>query len=413
MDRIFKEVRRVKGKQKKVALVSCYFQPNYGSMLQALATQEILDIMNVPNETICIDGLKKEIHDAKMRYFKSRMFSADVIKDKLGYLKLVAAQKLDKKLGKNIALRKKCFEAYSKSKFRVSRPYSSKAELSRHIDDYTAFLVGSDQLWLPSNIAADYYTLSFVPDEVRKIAYATSFGVSILPKEQAEAAKQFIPRIDHLSVREQSGQKLIKDLTGIDAKLVCDPTLLLTAGQWLDIVGEKRIIKEKYIFCYFLGNNPLSRACAKKLSKATGLKIVALQQLDMYIKEDAQFADIAPYDVDPAGFVDLIKNAEFVCTDSFHGTVFSVIFHRRFFSFRRFFKKSTMSTNSRIDSLLSVLGLEDRIIESVDAFKQQLRVAIDHDAVDGKLMEFRKDSMSFLETALEGIEKYDPDQLKN
>ena len=98
---------------KKVAVVSCYFQPNYGSMLPALATQEILNIMQIPNETIRIDGLQKEIHDAKMRYFKSRMFSPDVINDKMGYLKLVAAQKVNKELGRKNALRKKCFAAVS------------------------------------------------------------------------------------------------------------------------------------------------------------------------------------------------------------------------------------------------------------------------------------------------------------
>ena len=393
----------MEGKQKKVALVSCYFQPNYGSMLQALATQEILDIMNVPNETICIDGLKKEIHDAKMRYFKSRMFSGDVIRDKLGYLKLAAAQKVNKKLGKQIAQRKKCFEEYSRRKFHVSRLYVSKAELSRYAEDYAAFLVGSDQLWLPSNIAADYYTLSFVPDKVRKIAYATSFGVSALPKKQAESAKQFIPRIDYLSVREQSGQKLIKELIGIDAKLVCDPTMLLTKEQWGKLVEDKRIIKEKYIFCYFLGDNQFSRRCANFLRKKTGYKIVALQNLDMYIRSDAAFADEAPYQIDPEGFVNLIRHAEFVCTDSFHGTVFSLIHHKNFFTFRRFWRASTMSTNSRIDSLLNVLGCEYRLIESTADFKDALRTKLDADGVEARLNDFRKDSLAFLEGSLQGL----------
>ncbi len=373
-------------------------------MLQALATQEILDIMNIPNETICIDGLKKEIHDAKMRYFRSRMFSMDVIKDKFGYLKLVAAQKMDKKLGEKISQRKKCFEAYSKSKFHVSRRYVSKAELSKHSKDYAAFLVGSDQLWLPSNIAADYYTLSFVPDNVRKIAYATSFGVSTLPEKQAESARRFIPRIDYLSVREQSGQKLIRELLGIDAKLVCDPTLLLTKDQWGNLVEDKRIIKEKYIFCYFLGDNQFSRECARFLRKKTGYKIVALQHLDMYIRSDAAFADEAPYRIDPDGFVNLIRHAEFVCTDSFHGTVFSLIHHKKFFTFRRFWKTSTMSTNSRIDSLLNVLGCEYRLIESASDFKNALRTPLNTDSMEARLNDFRKDSLAFLEGSLQGLE---------
>lgn len=389
---------------KKVAVVSCYFQHNYGSMLQALATQEILNIMNIPNETICIDELRKEIHDAKMRYFKSRMFSGDVIKDKFGYLKLLVAQKLNKNLGEKIVLRKKCFEAYSKSRFHVSRLYGSKAELGQHAKDYAAFLVGSDQLWLPSNIAADYYTLSYVPDEVRKIAYATSFGVSTLPKQQAEAAKQFIPRIDCLSVREQSGQKLIKDLLGIDAKLVCDPTLLLTRDQWGTLVEDKRLIKEKYIFCYFLGDNQFSRDCANFLWEKTGYKIVALQHLDMYVRSDVKFADEAPYQIDPDGFVNLIRHAEFVCTDSFHGTVFSLIHHKNFFTFRRFWKASTMSTNSRIYSLLNVLDCEYRLIESTADFKNALHKPLDAGSMEARLNDFRKDSLAFLEGSLQGLE---------
>ena len=388
----------------KIAVISCYFQHNYGSMLQALATQEILNTLGYSNETICIDGLKKEIHDAKMAYFKSRMLSPDVIKDKLGFIRLHFTKKVNKELAGNVALRDRCFDAFSASHFHLSAAYGSFADLKKHCTDYAAFLVGSDQLWLPSNIAADYYTLSYVPDSVRKISYATSFGVSTLPAKQAESARKFLPRFDFLSVREKSGQKLIKNLTGLQAELVCDPTLLLRREQWMQFVDEEPRIKEKYIFCYFLGNNQLSRACAKYLSKRTGLKIVALQQLDMYIKDDNQFADIAPYDVDPAGFVNLIKNAEYVCTDSFHGTVFSIIFRKRFFSFRRFIQKTTMSTNSRIDSLLGVLGAEQRIIESPRDFKQQIRQMIPYDAVEEKLDQFRDKSIAYLKASLEGIE---------
>lgn len=388
---------------KKIAIVSCYFQHNYGSMLQALATQEVLNYLGYPNETICIDGLKKEIHDAKMAYFRSRMFSPDVIKDKWGFVRLSLAKKMNKVLAENISERDRYFDAFSSSRFTLSDSYRSLSDLERHSEDYGAFLVGSDQLWLPSNISAKYYTLSFVPDNIRKISYATSFGVLSLPHKQEESARKFLPRFDFLSVREKSGKTLIKKLTGLESKLVCDPTLLFKKNQWLGIAGDSQVVKGKYIFCYFLGDNPLSRKCAKMLSKKTGLKVVALQQLDMYIKDDGQFADIAPYNVDPAGFVNLIKNAEFVCTDSFHGTVFSIIFHKRFFSFRRFLKKTTMSTNNRIDSLLSVLGAETRIIESADDFKNQLKYAVDYGYVDEKLEEFRNDSMNYLKLSLEGI----------
>lgn len=374
-------------------------------MLQAYATQKILDLWDIPNETINIDGLSGEIKSAKMKYFRSRMFSRDVIKDKWGFVKLGITKKLNKKLAADTALRNRKFKEFSEKTFRVSKRYASKAELGKNSSNYSAFLVGSDQLWLPSNIAADYYTLNFVENNVRKIAYATSFGVSSLPEKQEKMAKDFLPDIDFLSVREKSGQSLIKKITGLDAEVVCDPTLLLTAEEWMDIQKKERFIKEPYIFCYFLGNNSYARKCAKALSQKTGLKIVALQHLDAYIKSDSGFADIAPYDVDPADFVNLIRNAEYVCTDSFHGTVFSIINQRKFFSFRRFVESTTMSTNSRLDSILEAVGLKSRIITSDKEFSDAQAQDIDYSAAGSRLAEFRKSSMEFLKKALEGLDK--------
>lgn len=390
---------------KKVALVTCYFQPNYGSMLQAYATQKILDNWNIPNETICIDGFAGEIKEAKLKYFRSRMFTRDVIKDKWGFVKLAIAKKIHRNtLGKNTEVRKKKFNEFSNEQFRLSKVYSSKSELGSQADNYSAFLVGSDQLWLPSNIAADYYTLNFVPDNIRKIAYATSFGVSSLPEDTKKSAKTFLPRINYLSVREISGQKLIKDITGIDIPVVCDPTILLTAEEWKTIQNEEPFIKGKYIFCYFLGNNPYPRSFAKELRNKTGYKIVALQQLDAYIKSDIKFADEAPYNVDPSDFINIIRNAAFVCTDSFHGTVFSILNHKTFFTFRRFKTKSTMSTNSRIDSLLEPLGLKSRLLDVEGNIDSVMKETIDYIQVDNKLENFRKNSKAFLEKALSDLE---------
>ncbi len=390
---------------KKVALVTCYFQPNYGSMLQAYATQQILDNWNIPNETICIDGLAGEIREAKLKYFKSRMLSLDVIKDKWGFVKLAIAKKIHKKtLGKNISIRQRQFEKFAREKFRLSKVYSSKSELGSQADNYSAFLVGSDQLWLPSNIAADYYTLNFVPKDIRKIAYATSFGVSTLPQSTQKSAKMFLPRIDYISVREITGQKLIRDLTGIDVPVVCDPTLLLTADEWKTIQVEEPFIKDKYIFCYFLGDNPYPRRFARELKNKTGYKIVALQQIDAYIRSDTRFADEAPYNVGPSDFINLIRNAEFVCTDSFHGTVFSILNHKTFFSFRRFKTKSTMSTNSRIDSLLEVLDIKSRLLEGNESVDEEMNKSIDYSLVDSRLKTFIEDSKEFLSKSLEGLE---------
>ena len=152
--------------------------------------------------------------------------------------------------------------------------------------------------------------------------------------------------------------------------------------------------------CYFLGNNPWQREWAKQLKKTTGLQIISLIHLDSYIKCDNSYYDQALFDIGPSEFVSLIENAEFVCTDSFHGTVFSLLFHKRFFSFRRFRENYYSSTNSRLDSLLTLLGLADHIVEQGVTPCEMLKKVINYDDVDKQLGIFRSDSISWLKNAL-------------
>ena len=310
-------------------------------------------------------------------------------------------KKVNKKIGNNARKRDNYFEEFSRNFFRLSDRYDSFEELTKACNEkYSDVIVGSDQLWLPSNIYADYYTLNFVPDNVNKISYATSFGAAVIPKWQRESVKRFLERFQHLSVREQKGRELIKELTGLDAKIACDPTLLFGADEWLEIQDEKPFIDGKYIFCYFLGNNQLHRRFANELKEKTGYKIVALQHLDEYVKADENFGDIKPYNVGPSEFVNLIRNAEYVCTDSFHGSVFSSIYNKRFFTFMRFKADSTMSTNSRITSLLSILGLEDRLLTGEENAENYMNREINFEDVNKRLENFRKESLEYLKEAL-------------
>ena len=222
---------------KKVAIVSCYFQHNYGSMLQAYATQMALDKLGYENETIDISGFRGEIKKAKIKYFIKASLTSDILLNKIGMAKNVAIKKFLKNEYVSLAkIRDRKFDDFYKKYFRLSEKYESKAELAdKCAEKYSAVIVGSDQLWLPANIAADYYTLNFVPESVNTIAYATSFGQSTLPKDSAKKAKIFLNRIKHISIREESGQKLIKELTGRDVPIVCDPTLLFTGEDWMSI----------------------------------------------------------------------------------------------------------------------------------------------------------------------------------
>lgn len=384
---------------KKVGIVSCYFKHNYGSMLQAYATQKILEDFGIPNETINLQKLNQEISKGKRKYYMSQLFNFSFIKAKMGMIKLKLYCKLaNGALGKNIKIRDKKFEEFEK-KFHLSKAYEKMADVCAE-GNYTDVLVGSDQLWLPVNIVADYYTLNFVPENVNKISFATSFGVSQVPEKYKKQYQTFLERIEHLSVREDAGVKLVKELTERDAKLVCDPTLLFDKEEWMVIQPKERLIQDKYIFCYFLGKTVEYRKFAERLKEKTGYKIISLNHLDEYVKYSDKFADEAPFDIGPSEFLNLIRNAEFVCTDSFHGTVFSLINHKKFFVFRRYKKHSKVSTNSRLSSLLKIVNLSDRMLEGKENVENLLEKEIDYEVVDQKLEGFRNESKEFLRGAV-------------
>ena len=384
---------------KKVGIVSCYFKKNYGSMLQAYATQKILDNIGIENETINIEE-NIDFKKGKAKFYKSQIFNFSFIKTKLGMIKLKIDKKLNKKLGKNLAIRDKEFENF-KDKFKLTKPYHTYKEMSEECNEYSSIVVGSDQLWLPVNVVADYYTLNWVPKNVNKVSYATSFGISTIPKKYNEQYSKFLKGINYISVREQNACKLVEELSGKQATLVCDPTLLLDKSEWMEIQQEEPIIKEDYIFCYFLGKNIEHRKFAERLKEKTGCKIVSINHSDEYVKYSDKFADEAPYNVGPGEFVNLIRNAKFVCTDSFHGTVFSLINQVPFFTFERFSNKnSKMSTNSRIYSLLDLVDLKDRLLQGNENIDEILNNVIDFEKVNKKIADFRNSSKQFIETAL-------------
>lgn len=371
-------------------------------MLQAYATQMVLDKMGYDNETIEISGFNHEIKKAKIKYFAKASLTSDILLSKMGMAINVVRRKISKnEYGALSKQRGEKFDVFAKNHFRLSPKYGSKAELGQKCpQNYSAVLVGSDQLWLPGNIAADYYTLNFVPDSVNTIAYSTSFGQSELPKDSAAKASVFLKKIRHIGVREESGQKLVKQLAGRNVPVVCDPTLLFTGEEWMQIQQKKPLVDGKYIFCYFLGNNPPHREIAKRLREKTGCKIIALTHLDEYVKSDENYADETPYNIDPADFLNLIRNAEYVCTDSFHCSVFSILYKRQFFTFRRYARNTRQSTNSRLDTLFNMVGIRGRMMTDTENIEDCLNIKTDFDAVHEKLKNVRAKSYAYLEAAL-------------
>ncbi len=382
----------------KIALAVNYDYHDYGGMLQAFATQVALTKMGIPSEVIDFDNLKGDINKRKWKYFLSNITDITIVKEKGKVLAKRLTEKFNPTFSKKIAQRDAAFDKFCKEHFVVSRKFESWQDLTNACYGYKAVIVGSDQLWLPSNVVADYYTLSFVPQEVRKIAYATSFGIGAVPKGMEQKYTDYLSRIDYLSARETSGQEIIKKCVKRNVPLVCDPTLLVEREDWEKVVTPRRY-QEKYIFCYFMGDNPEQREFVKRLAKEHDCKIVALLHLDQHIASDEDYVDYAPYDISPADFVSLVKNAEYVCTDSFHGTVFSIIFSKTFFTFRRFNKKASLSTNTRITSLLHRLGLEDRLFSGSEDTTKDWQIK-NYAAIQDEVTAFRNASRQYLTDAL-------------
>lgn len=386
---------------KPIGLVTCYFHHNYGSMLQAYATEMIMQQMGLPFQTIACKAPINYMQENKILYIIKKLLIADW-KMRLGKMKIERAKKDNPMFAKNWEIRNKAFEQFAETFFHVSPYCKNREELTKMAENYSAFLVGSDQLWRTDSVEHGYYTLEWVPDHIRKIAYSTSIGVKEVPWFQVEKNKRFMNRFDHIALREQSACDLVYKLTGRKVPVVLDPTLLFTGDQWLEIQQQEPLTNGKYIFCYLLGDNPSQREFIKRVKKKTGYKIVALQQLDDYIPSDEGFADEAPY-VGPREFLNYIRNAEYVFTDSFHCSVFSILYKKNFFTFSRFAEGAKQSTNTRIDNLLHITGLEERRMTNDKTIEEVVNFKRNFNGVDEKLNALRKSSMDYLYNAFKDL----------
>lgn len=380
---------------KKVGLAVCYDTKNFGSQLQVLATIKKVEDLGYETEII---RYRKKLTPAFALQTIPRLFNLSFIKSKL--------QSKDKKkrierhpdIARSVSVRNERFNKFVEKHFEnLSKPYDGWENLVREsAKNYDMFLCGSDQLWLPNNLGSHFYTLEFAPDDKPKIAYATSFGVSQVPERQKRATAKYLNRFQCLSTRELAGQSIIQELTGKKASVVCDPTLLFDANSWAQMLPEREIVEEPYVFCYFLGTNDEHRKAANEFKKMTGLKIVTCPYLDNFVERDQQFGDIQMFDMDAADFVNLIRHAEYILTDSFHGSVFSILHHKKFMTFNRF-TAGTNSRNSRIDSLCTLLGLSER---RFNGNVMDIKNDVDYVGVEERLRKLRADSIKYLENAL-------------
>lgn len=383
---------------KKIGIVIAYSEGhnNYGTSLQGYATIKKIKQLGFD---VSVIRYKKHLSLYKKLQLVFYMIKTNSTKTSLRTVFEKINKQLHKEYKKNIQTRTDAVNVYKEEFIKpFFKYYDGYKQLQKGAYDYDSILVGSDQVWTPMSLYSNYYNLNFVSEEINKISYASSFGVSNIPNFQKKETSEYLSRINYLSVREERAKEIVEALGGKNVKLVVDPTLLFTGEEWLAEIGDtKPKVNYSYIFCYFLGKNEEARKRAAQLSKNTGLRIVTIRHMDEYVKKDESFGDYAPYDVGPNDFLNYIYNATYVITDSFHCSVFSILFKKKFMCFYRFNSSDKNSRNSRIDNLLKISGLNNHLF---NGNLETIFEDIDFNEVDSKIETLRQDSLIFLKKGL-------------
>ncbi|MHB8077050.1 polysaccharide pyruvyl transferase family protein [Desulfosporosinus fructosivorans] len=351
---------------KKISITTVFKGFNYGSSLQAYASKKYLSSLGYEAEIIGYrDGLIKgrDIRFKKLFVMLLRTFwRPSLFKKTFSTYK----KSLQKEINEDA---KKAFLEFTDKRLQVKKYTWRGLKLYARSDNVLACVCGSDQIWNATNIYIDpIFYLKFAPKQ-KRIAYAPSFGKSKIPKYNKGIIRKYVSRFDYLSVREEQGANIIKDLTGIDVPVMIDPTLLLDKTDWLNTVNDLKACErgKKYILLYFL-DKPSSAAIwyIERLIEVYNCSAIAIPY------QHSEFDDLDCYTSVSAGpleFIDLVLNASFVCTDSFHGTAFSINLNIPFLTFKRNYGTAT-DQSSRITSLLDKLKLEDKFISETESSKE-------------------------------------------
>lgn len=364
---------------------------NYGAVLQAYALQKKLSDMGLSNEII--DYWPQAF---KYIYFLKKKFKLSHPPVKTWIWHALAKNIINK--------RAQNFEMFIQNKLTLSEnTYTSYKKLEQADLKYDLYITGSDQVWNNSCAAFDKAFFLQIPQAKRKYSYAASFGFLSIPPELKDEYKKRLAGYERYSVREQSGKEILSDLLSVDACVNCDPTLLLSKDEWLKLIDNRTNIDEKYILVYYVEKTYKLKEMAVGLSKKTGYKIIILpcnMSFDSLTgRADAGFGATTISDASPEDFLALFYGAQYVLTNSFHGTVFSIIFQKQFIS------QTTLDNgneNRRSKELLKALNLSDR--EDVDL--NCIDNPINWDGTEEHLKNFRAASEEYLKLIVSDVDSY-------
>lgn len=378
---------------KKIGIITILNVNNYGAELQAFALNFTLRKLGYDNEII------NYLYFKHPDYKKEKASNPIVKISFITNLKGIVLKWIDTfntlTNPKNAKIRKARFDAFHSLNTNISKPYNSFSALYNAKMDYDTFIVGSDQVWNPNTrTSIKPYFLTFAPKDKNRISYASSFGVGNLDSNFYPIYKECFEHIDHISCREKAGLEIIKAVTGKVGTHVVDPTLLMSKKEWKSVMIPYNA-KEPYILMYILTHSPYITELALEIQKKTGFKIIRVCFNSINIEKNKDILNIV--DAGPAEFLGLFASASFVITNSFHGSIFSLIFEKEFFTITPLNK----SNNSRQQGLLEMVSLENRIIKEGSDISKISLDTIDYTIINNIIEKEKQDSVAFLTNAIE------------
>lgn len=326
-----------------IKTITCHDCYNFGASLQAFALQTYLESQG---------------HDVEIIHYKPDYLS--------GHFNMMAVSNpvFDKPIIKQLYLlakfpgrlmslkRKKVFDEFTAKYLKLTRRYNSYEELKDDAPEADAYIAGSDQIWntLFRNGRDAAFYLDFGKPEVKRISYAASFATPDVVSEYREFVMKELKVIDCISIREKTSLPLLTSLGRPDGVAVCDPVFLLDKTQWQDTIKAVPSVTKKYVLVYLTDKSAEIESIARGIKKATGWKIYAAGGIK------AAYADRNFANAGPLEFVRLINDSQFVISNSFHATAFSLILEKNFCVVNR-----KEGINERMKSVLADYGLDDHM----------------------------------------------------
>lgn len=377
---------------KKIAVVNRTNLKNYGSVLQCYALCEAVKDLGYESEIIWEQGNLSKNYDfrpQKMLMTAMKMIThPSLIAGVLKSMKEVKTKPITEEKAKK-------FDVFV-DKHITQKLYPRKllSQIARG-NEYSKFICGSDQVWCSTTMYVDpLMYLRFAP-KYKRIAYAPSIGRNYIPNYNRFQMKKYISDIPFVSIREDDGQRLVKELTGRDVPVVLDPTLLIKREKWERLAYSEIQPKEKYAVLYFLDET--SETNQQKIAEFLKDQHLCAYSIGQEVSLIEKSVSIYSPDCGPNDFLSLVQNAEIVITDSYHGMLFSMIFDRNFWAVERAYQQYDQSSRQR--TILRHLGLEERYIKNC---RDILFKDVDYISVNESLRKMREESICYLKTALEG-----------